>query len=398
MKKTNLSLSISILALGLSSPFSAVGAETSTEAQSIAEALTNAQTDLSLRYRYEYVDADDGSREAKASTLKTRLTFKTQSYKNTSATLEFDNNSVVLEDSYNDGTGGEEAVVKDPTYTEINQAYLDYSAPENTLIRYGRQKVLLDNQRFIGGVGWRQNEQTYDALAIVNSSLPDTTLLFANVYNVNTITGGNVDGDDHQLYNINNQSIEGLSLSAYFYDLKYISDTYGLRADGRLDINDDMTVIYAAEFAAQSTDTAMDYDTSYINLEGGLSLANITAKLGYELLGSDDGSAGFSTPLGTNHKFNGWADKFLKTPEKGLEDKYLSLSSKMLGPKITLTYHQFDSDEGSIDFGSEIDIAVTQKFTKNYSGTFKLADFNQGDSAGGKSDTSKVWLQLLAKF
>jgi len=398
MKKTNLSLSISILALGLSSPFSAVGAETSTEAQSIAEALTNAQTDLSLRYRYEYVDADDGSREAKASTLKTRLTFKTQSYKNTSATLEFDNNSVVLEDSYNDGTGGEEAVVKDPTYTEINQAYLDYSAPENTLIRYGRQRVLLDNQRFIGGVGWRQNEQTYDALAIVNSSLPDTTLLFANVYNVNTITGGNVDGDDHQLYNINNQSIEGLSLSAYFYDLKYISDTYGLRADGRLDINDDMTVIYAAEFAAQSTDTAMDYDTSYINLEGGLSLANITAKLGYELLGSDDGSAGFSTPLGTNHKFNGWADKFLKTPEKGLEDKYLSLSSKMLGPKITLTYHQFDSDEGSIDFGSEIDIAVTQKFTKNYSGTFKLADFNQGDSAGGKSDTSKVWLQLLAKF
>jgi len=398
MKKTNLSLSISILALGLSSPFSAVGAETSTEAQSIAEALTNAQTDLSLRYRYEYVDADDGSREAKASTLKTRLTFKTQSYKNTSATLEFDNNSVVLEDSYNDGTGGEEAVVKDPTYTEINQAYLDYSAPENTLIRYGRQRVLLDNQRFIGGVGWRQNEQTYDALAIVNSSLPDTTLLFANVYNVNTITGGNVDGDDHQLYNINNKSIEGLSLSAYFYDLKYISDTYGLRADGRLDINDDMTVIYAAEFAAQSTDTAMDYDTSYINLEGGLSLANITAKLGYELLGSDDGSAGFSTPLGTNHKFNGWADKFLKTPEKGLEDKYLSLSSKMLGPKITLTYHQFDSDEGSIDFGSEIDIAVTQKFTKNYSGTFKLADFNQGDSAGGKSDTSKVWLQLLAKF
>jgi len=398
MKKTNLSLSISILALGLSSPFSAVGAETSTEAQSIADAITNAQTNLSLRYRYEYVDADDGSREAKASTLKTRLTFKTQSYHKTTATLEFDNNSVIVEDTYNDGTGGEEAVVKDPTYTEINQAYLDYSAPENTLIRYGRQRVLLDNQRFVGGVGWRQNEQTYDALAIVNSSLPDTTLLFANVYNVNTITGGNIDGNDHQLYNINNKSIKGLSLSAYFYDLKDISDTYGLRADGKLEINDDMTVIYTAEFAEQSTDNAADYETSYMNLEGGLSVANITAKLGYELLGSDDGAAGFSTPLGTNHKFNGWADKFLKTPEKGLEDKYLSLSSKMLGPKVSLSYHQFDSDEGSVDFGSEIDIAVTQKFTKNYSGTFKLADFSQGDSEGGKADTSKVWLQFVAQF
>jgi hypothetical protein len=397
MKKTNLSLSISLLALGLSSPFSAVAAETDAEAQSFAEAISNAQTNLSLRYRYEYVD-DDVNKEANASTLKTRLTFKTQSYYKTTATLEFDNNSVILEDSYNDGTGGPEAKVVDPTYTEINQAYLDYSAPENTLIRYGRQRVLLDNQRFVGGVGWRQNEQTYDALAIVNSSLPDTTLLFANVYNVNTITGGNVDGNDHQLYNINNKSIDGLSLSAYYYDLKDFSNTFGLRADGKLKIDDDMTVLYTAEFAEQTTEDANEYDTSYINLEGGLSFANITAKLGYELLGSDDGAAGFSTPLGTNHKFNGWADKFLSTPTQGLEDKYLSLSSKVLGPKISLTYHQFDADEGSIDFGSEIDIAVTQSFTKNYSGTLKLADFSQGDTAAGKSDTTKVWLQLVAKF
>lgn len=398
MKKTNLSLSISILALGLSSSFSTMSSETESEAHSIADALTNAQTNLTLRYRYEYVDADDGSREAKASTLKTRLSFKTQRYHNATATLEMDNNSVVFEDSYNDGTGGEEAVIKDPTYTEVNQAYLDYSAPENTLIRYGRQKVLLDNQRFVGGVGWRQNEQTYDALAVVNSSLPDTTFLFANVYNVNTITGGNIDGDDHQLYNIHNKSIEGLSLSAYFYDLKGISDTYGLRATGQYAMNDDLTLLYTAEFAEQTTDTLQEYDASYINLEGGVSITDITAKLGYELLGSDDGNAGFSTPLGTNHKFNGWADKFLQTPSNGLEDKYLSLSSKVLGPKVSLTYHQFDSDEGSVDFGNEIDIAVTQKFTKNYSGTLKLAEFSQGDAAGGKSDTTKVWLQLVAKF
>jgi hypothetical protein len=398
MKKTNLSLSISLLALGLSSSFSAMSAEAGTQAQSIADAITNGQADLSLRYRYEYVDADDGSREANASTLKTRLTFKTQSYKNASVTLEMDNNSVVIEDAYNDGTGGDEAVVKDPTYTEVNQAYLDYSAPENTLIRYGRQRVLLDNQRFVGGVGWRQNEQTYDALAIVNSSLPDTTLLFANVNNVNTITGANVNGKNHQLYNINNKSIDGLSLSAYFYALEDISDTYGLRADGKFKANDGMTALYTAEFANQSTDNAADNETSYISLEAGVSLANITAKLGYELLGSDDGDAGFSTPLGTNHKFNGWADKFLATPANGLEDKYLSLSSKLLGPAITLTYHQFDSDEGSTDFGNEIDLAVTQKFTKNYSGTFKLADFSQGDTDGGKVDTTKIWLQLVANF
>jgi len=398
MKKNALSLSISLLALGLSSAAPTFAAD---QADSLTAAIAGGDATLSLRYRYEYVDADDGSREAHASTLKTRITYDTLSYQGLSARVEADNNTVVFDDNYNDASGTDtdpEAKVADATYTEVNQAYLDYAAPADTLVRYGRQRILLDNQRFVGGVGWRQNEQTYDAFTVVNKSLPDTTITLSNIYNINTAKGGNVDGNDNQIYHLNNKSIKGLSLSTYFYDLKDISDTYGLRANGKFAASDDLSILYTAEFAQQETDDAAENETDYLNIEAGLKVSGITAKLGYELQSSDDGEAAFKTPLGTNHKFNGWADQFLGTPKDGLVDTSLTLSSKALGPKIAVVYHQFDADEGNTDYGSEIDILVAKKFTDNYSGLLKIADFSAGDTAGGKKDTTKVWVQLAAKF
>ena len=396
MKKNALSLSISLLALGLSSAAPTFAAD---QADSITAAIAGGDATLSLRYRFEYVD-DEVNREAKASTLKTRITYKTLQYQNISGVLEMDNNSVIGDKNYSESGAdpAEEAVVADPSYTEINQAYIDYAAPADTLVRYGRQRILLDNQRFVGGVGWRQNEQTYDAFTVVNKSLPDTTITLSNIYNINTAKGGNVDGNDNQIYHLNNKSIKGLSLSTYFYDLKDISDTYGLRANGKFAASDDLSILYTVEFAQQETDNAAENETDYLNIEAGLNVSGITAKLGYELQSSDDGAAAFKTPLGTNHKFNGWADQFLGTPADGLVDTSLTLSSKALGPKIAVVYHQFDADEGNTDYGSEIDILVAKKFTDNYSGLLKIADFSAGDTAGGKKDTTKVWVQLAAKF
>ncbi len=259
--KNTLSLTISMLALGLTS---ALPLQASESANSLTEALTGGEANVALRYRAEYVDREDGSREAKASTLKSRITYKTLAVEGFSATFEMDNNSVVFDDNYNDGSGTDtdpEAVVADATYTEINQAFLNYAAGD-TNIRYGRQRILLDNQRFVGGVGWRQNEQTYDAFTIVNKTLPETTITLANIYNVNTAKGGDIDGNDHQLYHLLNESIKGLKASTYYYDLKDISDTAGIRLTGSTDLND-LTVLYTAEYAEQTTDTAIEYDTDF---------------------------------------------------------------------------------------------------------------------------------------
>lgn len=393
--KNTLGLSISLLALGISSAFSLQANESSS---SITEALTGGEANVALRYRAEYVDRNDGSQEAKASTLKSRISYKTLAVEGFSATFEMDNNSVVFDDNYNDGSVTDtdsEAVVPDATYTEINQAYINYAAGD-TNIRYGRQRLTLDNQRFIGAVGWRQNEQTYDAFTVVNKSLPETTITLANIYNVNTATGGNIDGNDHQIYHLLNESIQGLKASAYYYDLKDMSDTAGIRLSGSTDL-DDLSILYTAEYAQQTTDDATENDTDYMNLEAGLTLEGITAKLGYELQSSDKGAVAFSTPLGTNHAFGGWADQFLGTPAVGLKDQSLTLSSAKLGPNVALTYHQFDSDYGSTDFGNEIDLVISKKFTENYSGLLKAAHFD-ARSDSGKVDTTKVWLQLEAKF
>ena len=85
MKKNVLSLTISMLAIGLGSTLSVQASES---ANSITEALTGGTADLALRYRAEYVDQDGPSREAKASTLKSRITYKTLPIEGFSATIK----------------------------------------------------------------------------------------------------------------------------------------------------------------------------------------------------------------------------------------------------------------------------------------------------------------------
>lgn len=384
--------SITALALAVSAASPSFAADS---ADSIAAALSGGNAELALRYRFEQVDQDGFADKGNASTLKTRITYKSLAYNDFQANLEFDNNTDVIESNYGPAN---RPPIADAEYTEVNQAFVDYTGLADTIVRYGRQRINLDNERHVGGVAWRQNEQTYDAAAIVNTSLANTTITVANVMNVNTIFGTNINGEDHQVLHVNNNALEALNVSGYALLLDKISDTYGLRATGKVG-DKDLAYIYAAEYATQETDDAAKNDSDYMLLEAGVEVAQISATLGLETLGSDDGNAAFQTPLATKHKFNGWADKFLATPANGLEDMYLNLGTKALGPALALAYHQFDSDENSVDYGDEIDFSIAQKFTDNYSGLIKFASYSAGDSGVGlPTDTDKIWLQLDAKF
>ena len=144
-----------------------------------------------------------------------------------------------------------------------------------------------------------------------------------------------------------------------------------------------------------------DIDTDYFVLEGGVQIAGITAKLGYELLGSDNGTTAFATPLATLHKFNGWSDQFLATPDAGLEDLHVTVSGKAGGGKWLAVYHDFSSDVtrfGADDLGEEINLQYTRSFGKNYYSGIKFAAYSAGDATFGKVDTDKVWLWAGAKF
>lgn len=393
-------LKISLLSVAVAAMSTQAMAEGS---DPIKNAFKNATTNVGFRYRAESVD-QTGKEDALASTLKSRITVKSGDIYGASVLMEADNVTILGSDRYNDLTGDPDrasyATVVDPAYTEVNQAALMYNAPANTKLAYGRQRVIFDNQRFVGGVGWRQNEQTFDGFTLSNTALDRTTLTYGYVYNVNTIRGLDLDGGKHHLVNGRFDASPALSVTGYAYLLDKLSaaieshDTYGVSAKGKI-MSGDIGLLYQAEYATQSVDGTVDFDADYYFLEGGAEIKGITGKLGYEVQTSDDGKGAFTTPLGTNHAFNGWADLFLVTPTNGLEDLYLSVSTPLLGPALTVAYHDFSADFGGQDYGSEIDVSLAKTFAESYTVLLKFADFNTDSTL---PDTQKIWLQFEALF
>jgi len=372
----------------------------------ITEALTGGKATMDMRVRYESVTQDNALDDASALTVRTRLGYKTGDFMNISGFLEMSNVTPLTSDEdYNSKTNGNTgySVIADPTNTVVNRAHLDYTGVADTTLRYGQQRIIYDNARFIGNVGWRQTEQTYNAFRVTNKSLSDTSLDYAYLSNRYTILAGKSELSAHLL----NASYSGLGfgkLTGYAYLLEFpdaaasSSKTLGLRFNGAT--KGDIKFMYTVEYADQSDykDGSSNIDASYIRLEGGAGISGISVTVGYEVLGSNDGLYGFSTPLATLHGQNGWADQFLGTPADGLVDTTLKVAGKLAGVKLVGVYHDYSSDEGSTDYGSELDFLAAMKFGKNYSVGLKLASYKAGDAGTGKVDTDKLWIWGGLKF
>jgi len=121
-------------------------------------------------------------------------------------------------------------------------------------------------------------------------------------------------------------------------------------------------------------------------------LLGINMQLGYEVLGSDN-CVGFKTPLATVHKFQGWADKFLVTPGSGIEDLYAGVSGALGALKLEAVWHDFQAEQGSDEFGSELDLSATWPLDTRLSLQLKYANFNADDSPAYQ-DTQKAWLTV----
>jgi hypothetical protein len=379
-----------------------------------------------VRYRFENVEQAGFSNKAEAHTVRTNFGFKTGVYNDFQALVEA---QIVhhLSDGFNSTTNGNSThpVVADPDGAEINELWLSWAGLPQTAFKVGRQKINIDNQRFVGTVAWRQNDQTFDAATITNSSIENLDLMYGYIGNVNRIQGG-----DHALGNLDTEThiahasyafADWLNATAYSYwlDIDEVaalsSKTYGLRATGKAPINDDWTFAYEAEYAMQEEhgNNTASYDEGYYHIAPSISGHGFTLKAGYEVL-EGDGTNAFQTPLATAHKFNGWADTFLSTPAAGLEDAYISASYKVSGTdsildgtKFTAVYHDFDSQESTVgDFGDELDFAIGKTFIlpdagqpfKKVSVTLKYADYNGENTAGADADREKIWLQIGTKF
>jgi len=384
-------------------------------ADTFTEAFTLGKGSLGFRYRFEDVDQDSFAKDAKASTVRIRLNFRTDDWKGFGAFAEFDYIGTIGWDDYNAGSGNtpgkvQYPVVADPTGPDLNQAFLQWKNAGGTLLRGGRQRIIFDNHRFVGNVGWRQNEQTYDSAYFQQKTASGMDFQAAYVWQVNRIFGRDVPAGKHDgntwLANLAQEWKDVGKMTAYYYDIdnddtaSFSTQTYGARFAGTHKISS-AGLGYALEFAHQvdAHHNPVDYSADYYRADLSLTFTMLTPYLGFESLGGDNahGGSAFRTPLATLHAFNGWADMFLTTPDAGLEDFFGGVKGKAAAWNWDLLYHDFRAESGSGKFGSEIDGSIGRQFAAKYSVLFKAAWFD-ADRDAPYADTTKLWLQLTADF
>jgi len=442
----------------------------------LTNALKGGKPDLWLRLRYENVNDDVpagsplvGADNAELLSLRTVLGYTTARYHGFYARVEFEANTRLGDDralnvdddlTFPPGPAGSRiaeghALIPDNEFQEINEAYIAWRSPTggcpnapaacngNTSVKLGRQAITYDNHRWVGNIVWRQNFQTYDALRIDNTSIPNLGISYVYLNRVNRTFGEN---SAFKEFEMNNSHFINISykfpfgkLTGYGYLLdfdnnprtpfpegvgvgpgitNFDSNTWGLRFVGKHKLNDMFTLLSELEWANQdpNNDAAPALsDNNYYNIEVGGAFKvvgkPVVVKAGHEVL-EGNGVNAVQTPLATVHAFNGWADKFVgapggtATPVGGLEDTSVTavvkgLFAKHIGPsKLVFQYHNYEANTtvgGVSNYGDEWGVLYAKPVSKEWLGLVKYANFNDGGD-GFSFDTQKFWVMLQYRF
>jgi len=386
------------------------GADAASADETFEQALRASDFIVDMRLRYEGVEQKGFSEDAEALTSRLRAGLQTAPWHKTAFLAEgvWVGDPV---DDYNSTTNGQAQypVVADPAnFTAVNRFELINKSLDHTTLTAGRQRIVIDDQRFVGNVGWRQNEQTFDALrAQIAGTSIKADVTYAN--QVNRVFGpdspaGRWRGDVVLANVAKPWSAVTLTVFDYYLDIdeaaSQSSNTFGARLAGAKPLGK-LRATYALSYATQS-DVAKNpahYTDDYYLLEGGLEIKKLTVGIGYEVLGSN-GAVGFATPLATLHAFQGWADKFLATPAGGIDDGYVKVGYTlgMRGAFKSLSalgwWHNFEADRGSSHYGDELDLQLVAK-TERMALTLKYASYNADTLY---TDTTKLWASVDYAF
>lgn len=365
-----------------------------------------------VRPRYEGV-GQSGSADAEALSVRTRLGWQTAKWNDLTGLIEFEDVRQLGGSDYNDGVPPTEpfASITDPDVTELNRLQLAWTPTEQLTFTLGRQRIALDDQRFVGPVAWRQDEQTFDA-ARVDGDFGRFDITYAYLGHVNRIFAEDLDFDsDSHLLNASYTFADPLRITGFVYALDFgnaanLSNiTYGARAAGNLWL-DRFKISYAATYATQSDYGAnlVDYEADYIAAEASATLGPTTARLAYESLEGNGPDRRFITPLATLHAFQGWSDAFIangaKTPNDGIDDLNASLIvnprwrlDHLFNINLTARYHEFEAQSTGADLGSEIDLSASAQITRRLGWLVKWADYD-GPGGAAPADRTKTWVGL----
>lgn len=382
---------------------------------SYAQADVEHQVDWGGRSRYANI-ADENS--GQAASLLLRATLDSHWNDVISSSVEVDHVNTAFKDDHSDGVRlNEEPLIPDPPGTEINQAFIAITL-DNIRANLGRQTINFDNQRFVGGNGFWQNEQTFDAAFVSAKLASNSSFTYAYLANANRIFGDDADknnpgtgpyannGDDERPAAFlgdheHNSHLARLEWNEWDYT-RVIA--YGYRIDNR-DMpsasNNTLGASYNLNYkhnslkyrvqleAAQQNRYEIQADgLNYYLLELGLGINSVEINTHYEILGANEGAA-FITPLGSNHNFEGWAGEIGNTPNTGVRDLSLGILWRASPFRIESSYHYFREDESSNTIGREFDLDIAYRPARKHSISLRFASFEPETASG---NIRKVYL------
>ncbi|MDA1099839.1 MAG: alginate export family protein [Proteobacteria bacterium] len=372
------------------------------------------------RYRLEHVDQKGRQKDAEAHTVRLRAGFETGRINGIGGAFDVEWIEHIGAQKFNDTINGDTRypVVADPDDFALNQLYLISDGTiADTRFKIGRQRVIWDSARFIGNVGFRQNEQTFDAARLNYAGLPGLEMEYLYLEEVHRVFGrdsaaGRLKLNGHGL-RARYRGFKPLTITPFALFLDYdrasqaanSTGSYGLQVDARQQLNENFTAFVAGGMARQDDhgNNPADFNLWYYNVEPGLSYGDWRLSAGIEQL-DGNGTQAFSTPLATLHKFNGVTDQFLTTPTGGLRDLYgtakttLPVIAGIGGIKLFGAYHQFSDDDGSADYGNEWSLGFAKSFATSRGPVTLSLQYADYEADTFATDIDKLWLTVSFKL
>jgi hypothetical protein len=389
----------------------------------LAQALASSKWLVDSSLRTEDVRQAGFKLEAQAMTWRNRIALQTGDFYHFSALVEGEN-VYALQSAYNSTVNGKTQYpsVNDPSVTELHRAEIMWTPDQTTAVAVGRQRIVIDDGRFIGNSGWRQSDQVFDGLRFDTGTGP-FRITTAYLSRIDRTTGDFKDWySNSYIVNASYAFAPVLKVEGFDYALKFTSaatapvaadlanardssvDITGGRATGTQKYADGSLgyVVQAArETNAEGNPHSFHLQETMAEINGGYHW--LSGRINYESLGGN-GVVGFVSPLASNHSFEGYADAFSatggnKTFVDGIDDLNYTLTGTMPGPAtpaLSLIYHDFSTARLDERLGREWDIVATTALTSHLNLMLKSADYHSENTAGPASRT-KQWIMLTYK-
>ena len=362
-----------IAKLSLITAVAIAGFTTSASADSLAEAFAASKVKGEIKSLYFQKEKETGA-NAKSSIWVNggNLSLTTGSFYGLKAGVTFQTAHV----GNIDDDAGNYAKDMDVSGSIMSEAYLAYTLA-NTTAKVGRQYI---STPLVGGSGSRILKQSFEGIVLVNTDLPNTTLVAAYVDKYQNRTDGNggtpefnqVEDGAYTIYAKNN-SIEDLTIQAQYAMIKgegTTEDVKALYADASYKLSP-LTIAFQTYQTDNGAATASD--GSEYGIKVSTKIAGFTAAAAYT---TTDDEAKVVAGLGSG------ADKiFTASPIAAGQydadtDAYkIDLGYKFdMGLGLSASYTNWET--GSNDDWSETNFTAKYKFNKNLSTKIMYSSFD----------------------